>query len=139
MTSDSENPESLPNPSSQPEAVAGVWTDRRLAILNRVSSDGGGGQSIRWAPGGDEVFHSSSGYLVAVPIQTEPEFEAGEEESLFRIGEASPDHLEANYHYDVAPDGEHFISRAVEDREPGRLHIVLNWFKELKRRVPTNR
>jgi hypothetical protein len=38
MTSKSGKPEALPDSSSQPEAVADVWTDRRLAILEWLES-----------------------------------------------------------------------------------------------------
>jgi len=42
--------------------------------------------------------------------------------------------------YDVYPDGQHFIASFTENKtEPPitRLNVVLNWFDELKRRVPT--
>jgi hypothetical protein len=42
--------------------------------------------------------------------------------------------------YDVYPDGRHFIASLIENpTEPQvtRLNLVLNWFDELKRRVPT--
>jgi hypothetical protein len=42
--------------------------------------------------------------------------------------------------YDVYPDGRHFIASLLENpTEPQvtRLNVVLNWFDELKRRVPT--
>lgn len=37
--------------------------------------------------------------------------------------------------WDVAPQGDFFVS--LERRDPPRLHVVLNWFEELKQRVPT--
>ncbi len=39
--------------------------------------------------------------------------------------------------WDVSPKGDFFIT--LEPREPPRLHLVLNWFDELKRLVPTTR
>jgi Tol biopolymer transport system component len=44
--------------------------------------------------------------------------------------------------YDIAPDGEHFVIVSVTDRDaqsPTQPHVrvVLNWFEELKARVPT--
>jgi len=34
--------------------------------------------------------------------------------------------------YDVTPDG-HFV---MVKNDPARLNVVLNWFEELKRKVP---
>jgi len=45
--------------------------------------------------------------------------------------------------YDVAPDGRFVttvsIDERAEDQPVTRLNIVLNWFEELKQRVPTGR
>ena len=48
--------------------------------------------------------------------------------------------------FDVTADGQRFLvtvpagSGETEDTAPGaRLHVVLNWFEELKQRVPTGR
>ena len=38
--------------------------------------------------------------------------------------------------WDVSPTGDSFVT--VEPRQPPRLHLVLNWFEELRRLVPTN-
>ncbi len=42
-------------------------------------------------------------------------------------------------HYDVTPDGQRFVmvESAVES-DPTEVVVVLNWFEELKRLVPTN-
>jgi hypothetical protein len=39
--------------------------------------------------------------------------------------------------YDVSPEGTHFVMvQADPDATPNRLDIVLNWFEDLKARVP---
>ncbi len=38
--------------------------------------------------------------------------------------------------WDIAPDGTYFVS--LELIEPPRLMVVLDWFDELQRLVPTN-
>ena len=49
--------------------------------------------------------------------------------------------------YDVRPDGERFlmslvtrdgIRRRLEEHYGKQVKIILNWFEELKRKVPTN-
>ncbi len=42
-------------------------------------------------------------------------------------------------HYDAAPDGQHFVILAPNPDSAAReINVVLNWFSELKRLVPTN-
>ena len=38
--------------------------------------------------------------------------------------------------YDVAPDGQRFVMIRREEDEDSQLHIVLNWFQELRRLAP---
>ena len=38
--------------------------------------------------------------------------------------------------YDVSPDGQRFVM-VKDDSVSGRINLVLNWFEELKRLVPT--
>jgi hypothetical protein len=69
--------------------------------------------------------------MMAVDIQTEPSFTAGRPRLLF----------EGQYEdwWDVAADGQRFLMvQSVEPEQPAtQIHVVLNWFEELKRRVPT--
>ena len=39
--------------------------------------------------------------------------------------------------FDISPDGQTFaVSRFPEESAPREINIVLNWFEELKERVP---
>ena len=39
--------------------------------------------------------------------------------------------------YQVAPDGQRFVMIKFEPvKSPKEIHVVLNWFEELKTRVP---
>ena len=76
--------------------------------------------------------------MMAVPIFTAGVFEFGTPSVLFRGKYAT----RGSRHYDVAADGRRFlmikehISEEMLDHT--EIHIVLNWFEELKRIVPTN-
>jgi len=42
--------------------------------------------------------------------------------------------------YDVSPDGQRFLMLKPSEQEqaaPTQINVVLNWFEELKRRVPS--
>ena len=38
--------------------------------------------------------------------------------------------------YDVAPNGQGFIMIRTNNRSADRIHVILNWVEELKRRIP---
>ena len=103
-----------------------VQTDR-----NQVSTDGGA--VPRWNPEGGELFYVSDDgrRLISVSVETAPDFTIAAQTVLFE-GDYFSDF------YDVAPDGQRFL---VMKRTAGlsQLHVIQNWFEEVKRRVPTGR
>ena len=40
--------------------------------------------------------------------------------------------------YDVAPDGQRFVMLQLPDPAASQINVILNWFEELKRLVPTD-
>jgi hypothetical protein len=98
-----------------------------------------GGSEPRWNPNGRELFYRNGGGLWSVAISTEPAFRAAKPVLLFE-GEYELDAWSSSY--DVAPDGRRFVMiRRGEDADtpaPQQLNVVLNWFQELKRLVPTD-
>ena len=72
---------------------------------------------------------------MAVPVQTEPSFAPGNAEEVFGGYYAGT----FGRNYDIAPDGERFLM--VKENAGGdsaEFVVVLNWFEELKRLVPSN-
>ncbi len=73
---------------------------------------------------------------MVVGIKTEPTFTAGSPVVLFtgRYSIVGP-----VVDYDISPDGQRFlmIKEADEEEGQGQINVVLNWFEELKRLVPT--
>jgi hypothetical protein len=44
--------------------------------------------------------------------------------------------------YDVSPDGQRFLMVKSSEQEaaaPTQINVVLNWFEELKQKVPTGK
>jgi len=108
----------------------------------QVSS--GGGQPA-WARSGRELFYldSKSQSMMAVAIQTSPGFRSGTPQPMF---DARPYYsLGVSRSYDVSVDGKRFlmIKNAVASGErgaiPATMTVVLNWFEELKTRVPVTK
>src|SRR5271157_62385 len=99
-----------------------------------------GGTEPVWNPKGRELFYRSGGKMMAVDIATQPSFSAGKPKVLFE-GHYQPTPLTFP-NYDVSADGQRFLMlKPVEAGEgaPTQINVVLNWFEELKRRVPAGK
>ena len=104
----------------------------------QVSIDGG--WEPVWSPDGGEIYYRPQGgnRVMAVSFLPEgPSPRVGKPRLLF----------EGNYaegfwygrRYDISPDGKRFlmIQESVPPSPPTQYNIVINWFEELKRLVPT--
>jgi len=115
-----------------PEVNKGRW---------QVSTSGGNGPL--WSPDGRELYYRNGDSVIAVSVETEPVFKAGKPRELFRgsyytenVGQA------ALPMWDISPDGKRFlmmkeISSPSTGESPRKINVVVNWFEELKQRVPT--
>jgi Tol biopolymer transport system component len=95
-----------------------------------------GGTTPRWASSGRELFYVNDRKMMAVELQLSPTFRAGTPKVLFERNIA----LAGGSSYDVAPDGKRFLMlKQVAEAQPQRdqLNIVVHWFEELRRHVPT--
>jgi Tol biopolymer transport system component len=111
---------------SFPEVDKGRW---------QISANGG--NSPLWSRDGRELFYRSGNSVIGIDVQTEPTFKAGKPKILFQgvyLG------------WDLSPDGKRFLmtkplastSAASTAVGPRKINIVLNWFEELKERVPVD-
>jgi len=103
-----------------------------------ISSEGG--IAPVWARNGRELFYRNGPAMMAVDITTQPVFRAGTPRRLFE-GPNYPTGT-GRADYDISPDGERFLMLKEEQQQQGALtqiHVVLNWFEELRRRVPAAR
>jgi len=97
-----------------------------------------GGNEPVWSRSGRELFYRSGDAMMAVDIVTSPVFAAGKPRRLFEGNYETSTALWPNY--SVAPDGQRFVMVKRIDREaaPAQINVVINWFDELKRLVPTS-
>ena len=100
-----------------------------------VSEEEGGGEPV-WSPDGRELFYRSGNRMMAVSVQTEPSFSVGKPRVLFEGSYVTTQFGPGRQYYDISPDGQQFVM-IKEARQP-QINVVLNWFEELKRLVPTN-
>jgi serine/threonine-protein kinase len=89
-----------------------------------------------WAPDGKSLFYvpDSNFPIVSVPVVTSPGFAFGTPEEMTRAPRPGLQSWQPRG-YDVLPDGR-FVSVSLAPGAP-EVRIILNWFEELKRLVPT--
>ena len=98
----------------------------------RISPNGG--REPVWNPKGQELFYLEANKMMAVKVATEPEFTFEPPQELFvanYIRNSRPS-------YDVGADGRFLMIKAAAKEAGGQINVILNWFEELKRLVPTN-
>jgi serine/threonine-protein kinase len=100
----------------------------------------GGGQPV-WSPDGKELFYRiGDNKTMVVSIQTQGQtLTAGSPRVLFEGRYVSHSAPTGYQYYDISPDGKRFLMlKEATGGEETQINIVLNWFEELKRLVPTN-
>ena len=93
-----------------------------------------------WNPNGRELFYRSGDKMMAVDIATQPGFAAGKPRMLFEGSYLPTPFTHPNY--DVSPDGQRFLMLKPTERAetaPTQINVVLNWFEELKQKVPAGK
>jgi len=119
-------------------AYASDETGSRAIYVQRFPELGGkvrvspqGGDHPQWRGDGRELFYiDSESSLVAVPVETGQQFEAGEPASLFKPRIFNPNE---GVPFRVTADGTKFLVMSVpeaEDRAP--ITTVVNWTADLK-------
>jgi len=99
----------------------------------QISTDGG--RDPAWARDGRELFYRNGDKVMSVETAAGSVFKASPPRLLFAGNYVRG---EPNIDIDVAPDGQRFLMIQSSNQEPPVTHVnlVLNWFEELKRRLP---
>jgi hypothetical protein len=110
------------------------------ALSARVPISTLGGENPHWTGSGRELVYRDpvKGQLMAVDVQTTPEFHAGRPRPLFALESAGPGIFGLYRGWDVTGDGKRFlvISSSASAGTGVRLQLVVNWFEELRRLAP---
>ncbi len=114
----------------QPFSVNGPRGTKQISV--------GGGTEPVWAPDSRELFYRDGDKMMAVTIGNELELSVETPRLLFE-GRFLPGPPWAPRNYDISPDGQRFLMiQREQDLVPTEIIVILNWFEELKRLVPTN-
>jgi len=106
----------------------------------KIISEAGGTEPV-WSPNSNEIFYRRGEKMFVVDYATEPTFNASTPRELFQGQFYGP--LNPLGTYAVAKDGRFLMLKPVETTDdesvspiPREINIVLNWFEELKEKVP---
>ena len=96
-----------------------------------------GGAEPTWSRDGGELYYRLGDRMMAVLIDSSDGFRPGNPMLLF-TGHFATDDISGNQYYDVDPVSRRFLMVSQEDETaPTQFNVVLHWFGELARRVPT--
>ena len=100
-----------------------------------------------WSQDGRELFYRNGDEIIVVKVETDPTFKPGKPELLFQ-GPYFQDSLNLGgiTSWDIDQNGKRFlmlkeVEATKEDsiqRKLRKINIVLNWFEELKQKVPAD-
>ena len=105
--------------------------DRRQISFDR-------GDEPIWDASGKMLYYRSGNTMKAVAIEVEPSFSVGEPNDLFTEFSAR-NMIVRNYDFDSVNRRFIMVKPLQEESTPTQINVVLNWFDELKRLVPSQR
>jgi Tol biopolymer transport system component len=100
----------------------------------------GGGYDPLWSPNGRKLYYRSEDSVMSVSIETESDLDIGIPVPLFKDNYAL---FGTNYSWDIDLVGKRFLmakDNLSNSRKgivaPPKINVILNWFEELKQKVP---
>jgi serine/threonine-protein kinase len=105
----------------------------------KIQISNNGGSEPVWARDGKELFYRNGNRMMVVRVELGPTFTAGQPSLVFEGAYEAPAGGAIWTNYDVSPDGKAFLMIERTTEPPRDIHVVLNWFEELKRLVPTEK
>jgi len=116
--------------SAEAGSFVDIFAEKFPELGRKVQISVGGGTQPVWSRDGRELFYRKGNAFYAVSIAEGPELTVGSPKLLFEKAGLQG--------YDAAPDGKSFVAvfRPPEFGVIRELHLVTNWFEELKRLSP---
>ena len=121
-----------------PDTQSGKW---------KISNNGG--VLPLWSPDGRELFYRENDKVMAVRIEVGETFVYSKPAALFEgtyfARFLDEPRSKQPFSWDIHPDGKHFLmirtigteARGFKKEATPKINIILNWFEELKEKVPT--
>ncbi len=121
-----------------------VYVRRYPSLEGQLRLSDDSGRAPVWRRDGRELFYPTDGtsrHMMSVDVAPDAASPFGTPRMLFHIAEGLYTGTFAVAAYDVSLDGQRFlfVQRTLEPTPPppSRLHVVLNWFEEVKAKAAT--
>ena len=111
-------------------------TARPIVLLAHIDVVEADPSDLFWSFDGGKIHYiDKHDHLLAVDVTVDPQLSVSKPQSILDVGELRT----ADDELVPLPDGERFvfIQKGDEERDVEHLNVVLNWFEELKKKVPT--
>ncbi len=110
-----------------------IYVERYPELGNKIQISREGGRFPMWSSDGKKIYYRNGSKFMSVQIVKEPNFDAGNPILMFEIKDIRG--------YAIAPTTNEFyaVLRNPNSGIHTSLHLVTNWFPELKRLAPTNK
>jgi Tol biopolymer transport system component len=111
-----------------------IWVQPVTGSGEAIQITTEGGNMPQWSPVGDELFYHNRDYMMVVGITYKPTLSPGKHKRLFKKESIIPSA------YSVDRDGQRFllIQQPKTGEAEAQIHLVRNWFEELKQKVPVD-
>jgi len=103
----------------------------------RVLISTNGGQAALWSRNGREIFYQEGNDFMAVDVTPGAQPVFGTPHALFEASLIPTGNYFAPFMYSSTPDGRGFFIAESTGAERSTIQIVLNWFSEIERLVPS--
>ena len=116
-----------------------VYVQRFPDLGSTVRVSPNGGQEPLWSPSGDRLYYRSLNgrQTFAVEVVSGDPLQFGQENLLFESRLISPG-IRWGRKWDLHPDGDRFLMLQAESSQSAEeIRVVVNWFTELERLVPS--
>jgi dipeptidyl aminopeptidase/acylaminoacyl peptidase len=128
--------------SQQEESQIDVYVTPFPGSGEKVKVSTNGGYDPVWSPDGRELFYRNGDKMMVVAVDTNSlRFEIVKPPEILFKGQYLEDLTTGLRNYDISSDGQRFVMiKEIEEQSVAtQLIVVLNWFEELKRLVPTGK
>jgi serine/threonine-protein kinase len=111
-----------------------VYVQSFISKGSRAQVSAAGGEEPRWAPDGRTLYYLQADGMMKVPVEPGPAFNPGKAQMLFS-GAMAPASTDSGQTYALDPKSDRFLMlrTAAPSLIPPDVHVIFNWFEELKR------
>ena len=116
---------------SNETGIQEAWVRSLDSPASTIMVSSGGASSPVWSPSGSELFFLAQTNMLSARILAQPTLRSEKARTLFPV----PTPM-FKRRFDISPDGKRFVVVRGGSATSGEVTVIMNWLKELQKRVP---